>query len=84
MGYTQRLLWFIAQLPRPESEILYTFGELFAGEMAWSRGMMLHDFCGLSFDKKYSTMAEDYMHTDFLTPFGFLRVLTHIMQMHQN
>ena len=52
--------------------------------MAWSRGMMLHDFCGLSFDKKYSTMAEDYMHTDFLTPFGFLRVLTHIMQMHQN
>jgi hypothetical protein len=85
MGYTTRLLWFISQLPPCIFEVgpIYTYGELFSGEMAWSRGMMMLEYRGVSFDKKYSVMAEDYLHTDFVTPFGFLRVIVHIMQMHQ-
>ena len=84
MGYTARLLWFINQLPLEPRFTYQTYGELFAGMRAWSEGMEMYEFDGLSFDKLYT--ASDILHTslrcDFLTPEGFLMVIAHVMRMH--
>ena len=83
MGYTQRLLWFAMALgPQTFSGDLYTYGELFAGERAWSRGMSLMGYEGKSFDSDYKEFGNGVFKTDFLTPFGFLCVFQHIMSMH--
>ena len=83
MGYTQRLLWFWSALgPQNFSGDLYTYGELFAGERAWSRGMSMMGYEGKKFDSEYEEFANGIFKTDFLTPFGFLCVFKHIMSMH--
>ena len=75
MGYSARLLWFLARLP-PLTAQLFTYQELFAGEQAWSGGMRMLGYVGRSYDVRY---GEQY---DFLTPVGFLTVLWTVMCMH--
>lgn len=84
MGYTRRLLWFIAALnfEVTTNAILYSFGELFAGERAWSKGMQSLELSGRSFDLKYPEMGPDMCHCNFLDPHGFLTILHHVLQMH--
>ena len=85
MGYTERLLWFVRQLPAL-SVTLATYGVLFAGQRAWSKGMSMRAYDGASFDNEYGTedaAAEEVFYADFLTPYGFLLVIAHVMSMHQ-
>ena len=84
MGYTERLLRFVRQLPAL-SVTLATYGELFAGQRAWSRGISVCGYDGASFDNGYGTedaAAEEVFYADFLTPYGFLLVIAHVMSMH--
>ena len=51
---------------------------------AWSEGMEMYEFDGLSFDKEYTAadILETSLRCDFLTPAGFLMVIAHVMRMH--
>ena len=76
MGYTGRLLALLALLgPLPPA--CNSFVEFFAGDAAWSRGLRLLGFTGVSFD------ARQTLDHDFLTPVGFLLGLLAIMLLHK-
>ena len=75
MGYTVRLLALIALLG-PIPPATNSFLELFAGEEAWSDGMRLLGYVGMSMDARRNI---DY---DILKPQGFLLAILSVMIMH--
>ena len=60
-----------------------TFVELFSGMRAWSKGMEMYGYDGVSCDTIYDFIAEDIMKCDFLTPMGFLCIVSLIMRIHR-
>ncbi len=78
MGYNRRLQWFIAAALAAGFVESYnlTYVELFAGDRAWSRGMVLLGFEGRSWDARYNKSM------DLLTPTGFMLVVMSVLSMH--
>ena len=84
MGYARRLHWFVSQLDQHVLQLqIITFFELFSGLRAWSRGMELLEYQGVSADRLYSCIESNLMNCDFLTPLGFLNVVAGVMRLHR-
>ena len=78
MGYTKRLLALLALLNAADMLQDRTYAEMFAGDEAWSSGMKLLGYKGISMDAR-----KDADH-DFLRPVGFLFALWSIMSLHRD